>query len=92
MTVKTDDLPDVALSDIEFFAEDLNLEKAAVVYKELGCLVVRGLMKDHLADMRHADWTFWTKNVCVGLSPPNAFLIGRNRFSAKNNEEQNWSF
>jgi len=52
MSLNTENLPDVAVSDIEFFAEDMDLARAAAVYNELGCLVVRGLMKSHLEDMR----------------------------------------
>ena len=38
----------VTVADIEVFAEDLDVAKAAATYKEQGCLVVRGLMKPYL--------------------------------------------
>ncbi len=37
------------ISDIEVFAESLDLDRAAAIYKEHGCLVVRGLMKPYVA-------------------------------------------
>lgn len=38
----------VTVSDIEVFAESLDVEKAAAIYQEHGCLVVRGLMKPYI--------------------------------------------
>jgi len=35
----------VSVHDIEVFADALDVERAAAIYKEHGCLVVRGLMK-----------------------------------------------
>ena len=34
-----------SISDIEVFAADLDLQQAAAIYREHGCLVVRSLMK-----------------------------------------------
>ncbi|MGC4047682.1 MAG: phytanoyl-CoA dioxygenase family protein [Armatimonas sp.] len=39
---------DVTLSDIEVSADMLDVERAAAIYKEHGCLVVRGLMKPYI--------------------------------------------
>lgn len=39
----------VAVADLEVHAEDLDLQRAAAIYAEHGCLVVRGLMKPHVA-------------------------------------------
>lgn len=41
--------PTVTVQDIEVFADDLDVERAAALYQEHGCLVVRGLMKPYLA-------------------------------------------
>ncbi len=41
-------LPDVAAEQITVSARRLNLAKAAAIYKEFGCLVVRGLMSAYL--------------------------------------------
>lgn len=38
----------VTVSDIELFADDLDPKRAADLYNEHGCLVVRGLMKPYL--------------------------------------------
>ena len=38
----------VSVEQIEVFAESLDVQKAADIYKEHGCLVVRGLMKPYL--------------------------------------------
>ncbi len=47
-----------AVADIEMAAEGLNAQKAAEVYREHGCLVVRGLMRRYaeaiLADAEQA--------------------------------------
>ena len=45
---ETLNLPEVNVEDIELFAENLDVTKAAAIYKEHGCLVVRGLMKPYL--------------------------------------------
>jgi hypothetical protein len=39
----------VGVEDIEVFADDLDPRRAAAIYREHGCLVVRGLMKPYLA-------------------------------------------
>lgn len=41
--------PTVTVQNIEVFADDLDVERAAALYQEHGCLVVRGLMKPYLA-------------------------------------------
>src|SRR5579864_6785675 len=38
----------ISVHDIEVFANDLDVARAAALYKEHGCLVVRGLMKPYL--------------------------------------------
>ena len=43
----------VTVSDIEVFAESLDVEKAAAIYQEHGCLVVRGLMKPYIEAIAH---------------------------------------
>lgn len=39
---------DVTVSDIEVSADALDVERAAAIYKEHGCLVVRGLLKPYI--------------------------------------------
>ncbi len=39
----------VGVKDIEVFADDLNIAAAAAIYKEHGCLIVRGLMRPYIA-------------------------------------------
>jgi phytanoyl-CoA hydroxylase len=46
--------PTVTVEQIEVFADDLDVRKAAAIYKEHGCLVVRGLMKPYLDEL-HRD-------------------------------------
>jgi phytanoyl-CoA hydroxylase len=41
------ELPKVDVSDIEVFADRLDPKQAAQIYKEYGCLVVRGLQKQY---------------------------------------------
>ena len=38
----------VTVSDIEVFADALDIDRAAAIYEEHGCLVVRGLMKPYI--------------------------------------------
>lgn len=38
----------VSVQDLEVTAEDLDIQKAAQIYREHGCLVVRGLMKPYI--------------------------------------------
>lgn len=45
-------LPDV--SELEVSAENIDVQKAATIYKEHGCLVVRGLMKNYV-DIMYRD-------------------------------------
>jgi phytanoyl-CoA hydroxylase len=42
----------VTIQDIEVFADRLDPQQAAAIYREHGCLVVRGLMKPYLADLQ----------------------------------------
>ena len=44
--------PEVALEDIEVSADTLDIEQAVAIYREHGCLVVRGLMTAYLDEMR----------------------------------------
>jgi len=42
----------VSVSDIEVFADALEVERAAALYREHGCLVVRGLMRAYVEAVR----------------------------------------
>lgn len=42
----------VTVADLEVFADRLDPRRAAEIYREHGCLVVRGLMRPYLADLR----------------------------------------
>ncbi len=44
-------VPDITADDISLSVEDLNVAEAAAVYREQGCLVVRGLMKPYIEEM-----------------------------------------
>ena len=46
--------PKVTVRDIEVFADSLDPKKAAEIYLEHGCLIVRGLIKRYVADL-HRD-------------------------------------
>ncbi len=43
--------PDITADEISVSIEDLNITEAAAIYLQHGCLVVRGLMKPHIAGM-----------------------------------------
>jgi hypothetical protein len=43
---------EVSVQDIELFADDLDVQRAAEIYNEHGCLVVRGLMKPYVAEIQ----------------------------------------
>ena len=43
--------PDITADEISVSIEDLNIIEAAAIYRQQGCLVVRGLMKPYIADM-----------------------------------------
>ena len=45
-------LPQVKVEQIEVFAKGLDVARAAEIYREYGCLVVRGLTKPYLAAVR----------------------------------------
>lgn len=47
-------LPQVAVEDLEVSVDQLDIEKAATIYQEYGCLVVRGLMRDYVEEI-HRD-------------------------------------
>jgi hypothetical protein len=51
MTAETTRTSDVRVEDIEQFAADIDVRRAAAIYKEHGCLVVRGLMQPYIADV-----------------------------------------
>ena len=83
MTV-TADLPAVTVRDIEFFADDLDPQRAAAAYQEHGCLVVRGLAKPYVAAIaRDIEATFQqslallpqAKKITEGWSTPNGALF-----------------
>ena len=52
MTTAAPTTRDIAVQDIEVFADDLDVRSAAAIYQEHGCLVVRGLMKPYLSDLQ----------------------------------------
>jgi hypothetical protein len=55
----TADLPVVTIQDIEFFAADLDVARAAAAYAQHGCLVVRGLSRAYVdAIARDIEATF----------------------------------
>ena len=45
-------LPPVTVQDIEVSAQNLDVRHAAKIYREHGCLVVRGLMKPYIAQLQ----------------------------------------
>lgn len=45
-------LPDVTVQELEVFADNLDARKAARIYQQHGCLVVRGLTKPYLAQIQ----------------------------------------
>src|SRR5437763_143966 len=52
MSTTAPTLPAATVADLEVFADRLAPERAAAIYREHGCLVVRGLMKPFLAELR----------------------------------------
>src|SRR5438132_441393 len=44
--------PTVTVEQLEVFADNLDVGRAAEIYKEHGCLVVRGLVKPYLAELQ----------------------------------------
>src|SRR5579862_3282380 len=46
--------PNVTVADIELCADNLDIARAAALYREHGCLVVRGLMSPYIAAI-HRD-------------------------------------
>ncbi|HZP82724.1 MAG TPA: phytanoyl-CoA dioxygenase family protein [Chthonomonadaceae bacterium] len=51
MTAVSPAAPTVRVEDLEVFADDLDVQRAAAIYKEHGCLVVRGLMKPYIPEL-----------------------------------------
>ncbi len=47
------ELPTVSIEEVEVSAENLDSAHVAAIYREHGCLVVRGLMKPYLAALQH---------------------------------------
>src|SRR2546425_936298 len=41
----------VTVEQLEVFADDMDVARAAAIYKEHGCLVVRGLMKPYIPNL-----------------------------------------
>jgi hypothetical protein len=50
MTTQTEE--QVSVQDIEVFAKNLDAARAAAIYQQHGCLVVRGLMKPYLSEIQ----------------------------------------
>lgn len=48
----TTELPQVSVEQIELFADNLDPQRAAAIYREYGALVVRGLMEPYVAQIR----------------------------------------
>ena len=76
-------LPDVGVEDIECFADDLDIATAAGIYKQYGCLVVRGLMTRYISDMRREidicieeslNLVDQAKEITEGYTTPNGTL------------------
>jgi hypothetical protein len=72
------------VEDLEVFADDLNVTRAAAIFKEHGCLVVRGLLRPYLADLlRDVEQTAaeslalldQAKQVPEGWTTPNGTLF-----------------
>lgn len=83
MSTATQETP-VTVRDLEFFADDLDVARAAAAYQRHGCLVVRGLMKPYLAEVvRDVEATFQqsvallnqAKRVTEGWVTPNGALF-----------------
>lgn len=51
MAASVTQAPAVTVQDIEVFADSLDVPRAAAIFKEHGCLVVRGLMRPFIADI-----------------------------------------
>src|SRR5688572_28754804 len=52
MSIATAPESTITVHDIEVFADNLDIKRAAIIYQEHGCLVVRGLMNRYLADIQ----------------------------------------
>ena len=76
--------PTVTVQDIEVFAENLDLRRAAEIYREHGCLVVRGLMGRYVDELRRdieaaartaISLLDWAKQVPEGWVTPDGTLF-----------------
>ena len=74
----------VTAADIEVWADDLDVSRAAAIYKEHGCLVVRGLMKPYIETIGREIETIAQESVTlldravrneVGWATPNGALF-----------------
>ena len=54
MSAASSSISEVRVQDIEVVAASLDAAQASAIYKQHGCLVVRGLMKEYIADV-HRD-------------------------------------
>lgn len=52
MSTVTTKLPNVSIEQLELFADNLDPQRAAAIYREHGALVVRGLMKPYVEQVR----------------------------------------
>jgi phytanoyl-CoA hydroxylase len=77
-------LPEVGLEAISVAADDPDVAKAARIYREYGCLAVRGLMKPYLADLNRdieaaaresLDLLPEAKKITEGWHTPNGTLF-----------------
>lgn len=74
----------VTVQDLEVFADSLDVLRAAAIYQEHGCLVVRGLMRKYLADIQRdieagaqqsLDLLDQAKQIPEGWTTPNGTLF-----------------
>ena len=77
-------LDEVSVGDLEVSVDSLDLAAAAAIYREYGCLVVRGLMVDYLDDINveinqviaeTIDLIPKASKVTEGWSTPNGALL-----------------
>jgi phytanoyl-CoA hydroxylase len=57
--------PTVTVEQIEVFADDLDVQKAAAIYHDHGCLVVRGLVKPYLAELQRDIEATATRSIAL---------------------------
>jgi len=84
MSTATVEVPEVGVEQIEFFADDLDIEKAAATYKKHGCMVVRGLMKPYVDEVKQQIDLVIEETIAqmdqavendLGFSTPNGSLL-----------------